>query len=51
MDTRKALYGTIGIAAFIIGGIVTRAKALEMAETVEDFFAGKTSDNPPSAEL
>lgn len=47
MDSRKITYGVIGVAAFIIGGIVTRQKALEMAEIVENFFS-KSSDTPVS---
>lgn len=48
MDTRKVLYGVIGVAAFVIGGIVTREKAIEAAETVEDFFSSKEVPDAPS---
>lgn len=41
---KKHLYTVIGIAAFIVGGIVTREKALEAAEIVEKFFSGESSD-------
>lgn len=43
---RDYVYSAIGIAAFVIGGIITRATALENAEKVEDFFRKK--ENPTS---
>lgn len=49
MTKRNVLYGVIGVAAFIVGGIVTRDKALEAAETVERFFS-KEDPEPASAE-
>lgn len=39
MEKRKTIYGVIGFAAFIVGGILMRDKALESAEKVEEFFA------------
>lgn len=38
MDKKKYLYPAIGAAAFVIGGIVARAKAYEVMETVEKTF-------------
>lgn len=46
MNKRNSLYGIIGVAAFVIGGIVARTKAIETAETVENFFAKKTEPAP-----
>lgn len=46
MDKRKTLYGIIGVAAFVVGGIVARQKAIETAETVESFFAKKPVESP-----
>lgn len=45
MDKRKVLHGVIGVAAFIVGGIMAREKAIEAAETVEDFFSPKEEPN------
>jgi hypothetical protein len=42
---KKYLVPAIGIAAFIIGGIITREKTLEGIETLEKFFS-KKSDTP-----
>lgn len=39
---KEHLYTLIGAAAFIVGGIVARQKALETAEIVEDFFDKKS---------
>lgn len=38
---KKYIMPAIGVAAFIIGGLVTRTKALEMAETLERTFHKK----------
>ena len=49
---KSYLYTVIGVAAFIVGGIVTREKALDMAETVEKFFEKNKTEEPatPPAE-
>lgn len=41
MTVRKYLVPAIGVAAFVIGGIVTRDKALDVVETLEKTFDKK----------
>lgn len=49
---RDILYTVIGAAAFVVGGIVTRSKALEMAEVVEGTFHKKDKElEAPPADL
>ena len=45
MDMRTAVYGTVGVVAFILGGIFARQKAIDGLETLEDTFSkSKKSD-------
>ena len=43
---RKYLYPAIGIAAFVIGGLLARSKTLDGLETLEKTFGKK----PPEIE-
>lgn len=43
---KKYIKPAFGIAAFIIGGIVAREKALDIAETLEVAFNKKKSAQP-----
>lgn len=50
---RDILYTIIGAAAFVVGGIVARSKAFEMAETVEGTFHKKEKEKelePPTVD-
>lgn len=40
---KKYLVPALGIAAFVIGGIVAREKAIEVVETLEKTFSKKPS--------
>lgn len=45
MDMRTAIYGTVGVVAFVLGGIFARQKAVDGLETLEDtFMKSKKSD-------
>lgn len=48
MDRRKTMYGVIGVAAFIFGGLLTRTKVLEGLETIEVKYLGREPLNPPA---
>lgn len=48
---KQYLYTAIGAVAFVVGGIVTRAKAIEMAETVENTFTKKDKPSTPVPDL
>lgn len=39
---RKYIYPAIGIAAFVIGGLVAKEKAIEIADIVEKSFQRPT---------
>lgn len=41
MEIKKYLVPAVGVAAFVIGGIVTRDKALDVMETLEKTFDKK----------
>jgi hypothetical protein len=40
MDKRQKFHAVLGVAAFVIGGLLARVKAIEMAETVEVNYLG-----------
>lgn len=46
---KKYLVPAIGVAAFIIGGFIARANALEAVEILEDTFSKKPVSPPPPA--
>jgi len=43
---KKYIKPAIGVAAFVIGGIVAREKALDIADTLQDAFSKKKSAQP-----
>jgi hypothetical protein len=47
---RKYVVPTIGAAAFIIGGLITRAKALDGIEILETKYLNKTPEPTPQDE-
>jgi len=50
MDKRQAIYGTVGIIAFVIGGIFARSRAIEGLEKLEDTFSKSDPSDETSAE-
>lgn len=45
MDARKLLIQTIGIGAFVIGGLMAREKAIEGVELAEKKFNDRLKPN------
>lgn len=43
---KKYIMPVVGVAAFIVGGLVAREKALDIAETLETVFSKKKSAQP-----
>ena len=48
MNIRKYLIPTVGAVAFVVGGLLSRNKAMEAAETLDEMFTKKKS--APSTE-
>jgi hypothetical protein len=42
---KKYLIPAIGVGAFILGGLVTRAKTLDAVEVLQDKYIKKTPEN------
>lgn len=45
-NLKKYIAPTVGVAAFVLGGLIARSKALDAVEVLEKTFTKKTVDVP-----
>lgn len=50
MDKRKYFHMFVGGAAFVIGGLLARSKAIEVVENLEEMYEGKFGPNDDISE-